>query len=240
MMVTVSAVPHYFKRRANTAYAVSGIGSSLAFITLPIVTAKTLAMYGYRNGILLLLPVTALTLAGPVVFKDRLPRPPPQTFRESVQPFGRLLKLYQTPFFFINSYMWCAGHVALMVVLYDYLIKSLGNADVADLVVTVMGISQGIGSFLFSLLLILGYSFNHYLLQAILNVLAGIAALLMAVYPNEISLYILTAVIGVAYAVVVSNRACLCSHLYDVADVDYAFGYLELVGGIASYNMSYS
>jgi len=233
-MVTVSAVPHYFKRRVNAAYAVSGIGSSLAYITLPILMAKALAAYGYRIGILLLLPLTALTLTSPIAFKDRLPRPPPQAFRESARPFGRLLWSYQTPFFLINSYLWNAGHTALIVVLYDYIIKCLGNIDTANLIITVRGLSQGVGSCLFSFLLIFGYRFNHYLIQPVLNVVAGAAAIMMAFYTDEISLYILTAITSFAYAVVVSNRACLCNHLYDVADVDYAFGYLELVGGIAS------
>jgi len=272
LMSTIGIVPHYFQKRKNMAYAATGFGSGVAFLLYPYAMKSLFAEHGYRNTILLLLPLPAMTITAPLFFKEKKLNESGNsatvTWREQLHPFKRIV----APIHFINSTFWNMGHVAIVIILFSYVERiistvrtsaielnnmslttsgssnlsdqpvppsaqatnNISSTHIASLVMTIFGIGNALGGLV--LTGVLSYcQLNHYLLQIVCNLISGTCALVIAASPSPTSFYTCACIIGFFYSVTISNMGCLCNHLYPTQDVELAFSYQDIFGGIGSF-----
>lgn len=231
LMSTIAIVPHYFKKRSNMAYMATSLGSGVALAIFPHIYSSLRSSLSFRDSLLYMLPIVAFSASAPLVFKSQLPPTPVGSASKLLSSYIHPFKKYITSFYLINTFCWNASHVGVSVLMFSH-IKELFDYSTATKVQSVFGISEAVGGVGLTLLLS-KVKVNHFLLHIGCNAVAGTACIVMAIFDSVYIQYGGSVIVGFTHAITIGNMGCVCSHFYPRADVEYAFGFQEAMGGLA-------
>lgn len=230
---SVAIIPHYFERRKPLAYSCLGLGEGIALVALPYILKYLLDTYEYRSTLLYISPISLLTLVGPIVFI-----PQQQSKEGSIQEkalvksyFGSLKK-FATPFYLSHSFMWQGGLGGAIVLGFQYLVK-VSDVSVALLCYSIMGAAY-LGGSMALVGYLLKYKVNHYIVQIILSAALGTTIIILTFMRWQEGYYACFVVFGILYGLIISNMPCVSAHLYQGEDVEYSYGFMQVLGGIGS------
>lgn len=230
---SVAVVPHYFEKKKAVAYACLGLGEGIAYVALPYILKSSLDAYGFKFTLLYMLPMTLLSLAGPIVF---IPQKAAEDSSERemtlVISYFSCLKNLVTPFYLANSLLWQGGLGGIQVLGFQYLVK-VSDVSVALLCYSIMGFAYLVGSFGLVVYL-LKFRINHFILQIIVNAALGAVTVILTFMQWPVGYYLCFAVIGLLYGLTVTIMPCVSAHLYRGPDVEYSFGFMQLCGGVGA------
>ena len=153
---SIGVIPHYFKKRKDAAYTGLGLGVGIAFTAYPYITESVFSTFGFRDGILCLLPVFICSIAAAVVFVPQLPAEKPESFPQLMNSYLQTAKHFVTPFYLINATLMMGSRSGFAVNYFAFL-SSHFEQRVAVISYTIHGVS-----FLFSMNLftLYGLKFN--------------------------------------------------------------------------------
>lgn len=233
LLASVAIVPSYFETRKSAAYACIGLGEGIGLVAFPYILTALLDKYGFRYAVLLVSPVVALSVTSAIVY---IPKPETLAPRVGVvmiiKSYIKPLRTFAGPFYLLNSYLWQGGLGGVILLLFN-VVAGRSAVSVAVLCYSILGFGMLLGTFIFTLYL-LKFSLNHYVLQILINATAGVMTILIAYVSSSIAYYLCFAVLGFAYGLTIANMACNTSHIFNAEDVEYAFGFHQMCGGIAS------
>ena len=146
---SIGVIPHYFERRKDAAYTGVGLGVGIAFTAYPYITESVFASFGYKYGILCLLPSFICSIAAAVIFIPQLPAEKLESYRQLVSSYVKTTKHFVTPFYLLNALLTIGSRSGFAVNYYAYL-SFYFEQSVAVTCYTIHGVSFLISTILFT------------------------------------------------------------------------------------------
>ena len=235
---SIGVIPHYFIKRKDTAYTGLGLGVGIAFTAYPYITESVFSTFGYRDGILCLLPIFICSIAAAVVFVPQLPAEKPESFPQLMKSYLQTAKHFVTPFYLINATLMMGSRSGFAVNYFAFL-SSHFEQRVAVISYTIHGVS-----FLFSMILftLYGLKFNgNYLVFHLLTCFVfGIAICIIPIIQNVYIIYVVSAFVGTCYGLSFGFKGNVTAHLFPLKDVTGLYGLTEGLGGFGAFVIPYA
>lgn len=232
VVASIAIVPSYFEKRKPAAYSGLGLGEGIALVVLPYILSALLEDHGFKYTVLYICPFLALCITAPILF---IPKP------DTVQPrvgaialfksYFKPLHAFISPFYLLSAYCLQGAIAGILLLLFNFVMVRSHNA-VAVLCFIILGAGSLTSTLIFSVYL-LRFSLNHYLLHIVINLFIGICVFIISAVSSDIVFYVCFAVIGVCFGLIIANIGCITSHIFEAKDVEYAFGFHQLVSGVA-------
>lgn len=235
LLASISIVPSYFEKRKPAAYACTGLGEGIGLVAYPYIMSALIAKYEFKIGVLLVSPIIALSATSAIVFN-----PKAETLKlgrrgnatELVKTYFKPLRTFVAPFYLLNSYLWQGGLGGVILLLFNH-VAAHTSTSVAVLCYSILGFGMLISTILYTLYL-LKYSLNHYILEIVVNIAAGVTTIIIGLVGTDIAYYVLFGVMGLIYGLTIANIPCIASHVFEARHIEYAFGFYQICGGIGA------
>ena len=235
---SIGVIPHYFTKRKDAAYTGLGLGVGIAFTAYPYITESAFSAFGYKLGVLSLLPIFLGSVAAAVFFIPQLPAEKPESLRHLMSSYVQTTKHFVTPFYLLNAMLMIGSRSGFAVNYFAFLSFHF-EQRVAIILYTIHGVSFLISMILFTLY---GLKFNgNYLIFHLLTCFVfGISICIIPIIQNVIIIYVVSAFVGTCYGLSFGFKGNVVAHIFPLKDVTYLYGLTEAVGGIGAFAIPYA
>ena len=234
----IGVVPHYFKRRKDAAFTGIGLGTGIAFTAYPYITESAFTTFGYKYGILSLLPIFTCSIAAAVIFIPQLPAEKPESLLKLLKSYLQTMKHFITPFFLLNAVFMNGSRDGLAVNYFSYLSHNFGQ-QAAVIAFTIHGVSFLISTIVFTLYG-LRYSGNYLVFHLVTSFAFGLLICIIPIIQSVTVIYVFSAGLGICFGLTSGFKGNVVTHLFPLKDTAYLYGLTEAVGGIGAFAIPYA